>query len=108
MSVVSSANTNRRFYSSVQKDAATFIETVAESGGTRTLLEIELAVGGGNAPHRPRPSAEHFPVGPGPLSVPLGEGAHRLAPGESAVAEIGALHNFTNDTDEPVVFLVEL
>src|SRR4051794_21531317 len=108
MSVVSSANTNRRFYSSVQKDAATFIETVAESGGTRTLLEIELAVGGGNAPHRHRTYAEHFTVVSGELSVHLGDDVHRLGPGESAVAPIGALHHFTNDTDEPVLFRVEL
>src|SRR3954447_24822437 len=107
MSVVSSANTNRRFYSSVQKDAATFIETVAESGGARTLIEIELAVGGGNAPHRHRTYAEHFEVLAGELSVHVDGAVHRLGPGETAVAPAGSLHHFTNDTDAPIVFRVE-
>jgi quercetin dioxygenase-like cupin family protein len=108
MSAVTAVATDRRFYSSVQKDAVTFLETAAESGGRRTLLEVDLAPGGGNAPHRHRTYAEHFEVVSGTLSVHLGDTVHRLGPGETAVAPIGALHQFTNDTGAPVVFRVEL
>ena len=33
----------RRIYNPVQKDAATFLETSEETGGERTLIEIEAA-----------------------------------------------------------------
>ena len=41
----------RRIYNPVQKDYATFLETSAETNGLRTLIEIELAPGGGNLVH---------------------------------------------------------
>ena len=41
----------RRYYHPLQKDYATFLETSEETGGDRTLIEIEVAPGGGNAPH---------------------------------------------------------
>jgi len=41
----------RRYYHPGQKDYATFLETSKETGGERTLIEIELAPGGGNVPH---------------------------------------------------------
>jgi mannose-6-phosphate isomerase-like protein (cupin superfamily) len=105
MSVTSS---DRRIYSPLQRDAASFLETAAESGGRRSLLEIELAVGGGNAPHRHLSYDERFEVVSGTLTVLLGDREVRLAPGESATAPIGAVHCFRNDTDAPVVFRVEL
>jgi len=105
---MSIATTERRIYSPLQKDAAIFLETTAESGGRRSLFQIELAVGGGNAPHRHLSYAEHFEVVSGTLTVRLGDREVRLAPGESATAPIGAVHCFRNDTDEPVVFRVEL
>jgi quercetin dioxygenase-like cupin family protein len=108
MSVLTSANADRRFYSAVQKDAATFIETVAESGGERTLLEVELEPGGGNALHRHRSYAEHFEVLEGELSVHLDGAVHRLGPGETATAPIGSLHCFSNASAERAVFRVEL
>jgi quercetin dioxygenase-like cupin family protein len=108
MSVVSSANADRRFFSPVQKDAATFLETAAESGGERTLIEVELAAGGGNAPHRHRSYAEHFEVVSGEVAIHLEGAVRRLGPGETAVAPIGSLHCFSNPSAEPAVFRVEL
>ena len=37
----------RRIYNPIQKDYATFLETSEESGGEHTLIEIEVAPGGG-------------------------------------------------------------
>ena len=41
----------RRIYNPVQRDAATFLETSEETGGTRTLVELEVAPGGKVTPH---------------------------------------------------------
>jgi mannose-6-phosphate isomerase-like protein (cupin superfamily) len=105
---MSATVSDRRISSPLQRDAAVYLETVAESGGRRSLFQIELAVGGGNAPHRHLTYAERFEVVSGTLTVLLGEREVRLAPGESATAPIGAVHCFRNDTDAPVVFRVEL
>jgi quercetin dioxygenase-like cupin family protein len=106
MSAVQSVQ--RRVHSPVQRDAATFVETAAESGGRRTLLEIELAPGGGNAPHRHLTYAERFVCLDGELTVRVDGLLHVLQPGDEAVAAIGAVHCFANDTSEPVRFHVEL
>jgi quercetin dioxygenase-like cupin family protein len=99
---------DRRIYNPVQRDAATFLETSAESGGTRTLIDIELAAGGGNAPHRHLEFAERFKVLEGTVTVRVGDDEHVLGPGETACAPIGTLHCFANRTEEPARFQVEL
>jgi mannose-6-phosphate isomerase-like protein (cupin superfamily) len=98
----------RRIYNPVQKDAATLLETSAESGGRRSLLEIELAVGGGNSLHRHETYAERFEVVAGTLTVEVAGDVTRLGPGEGATAPAGATHRFVNETDGTVVFRVEL
>jgi quercetin dioxygenase-like cupin family protein len=98
----------RRIYSPVQKDAATFIETVEESGGERTVLEVELARGGGNRLHTHRTYAEHFEVLEGELTIQLGDTRRLLGPGETITAPAGSLHCFANLSRGPVRFRVEL
>jgi quercetin dioxygenase-like cupin family protein len=98
----------RRIYNPVQKDAAVFVETVAETGGERTVLDVELAPGGGNRPHTHETFAEHFECLEGELTVRLGDQVHRLKPGETATAPPQALHCFANETDETVHFRVTL
>ena len=98
----------RRIYNPVQKDAAYFIETAAESGGERTVLEVDLAVGGGNQPHTHETYAETFECLEGVLTIRLGDTFRRLQPGESATAPPRALHCFANETDAPVRFRVTL
>ena len=98
----------RRIYSPVQRDAAIFLETVEESRGRRTLIEVELAPGGGNAPHKHLSFSEHFVCVEGELTVRAGGLLHVLQPGDEATAEPGVIHNFANETDEPVRFQVEL
>ena len=98
----------RKIYSPVQRDAAIFLETTEESGGRRTLLEIELAPGGSNVAHRHLGYAERFVALDGELTVRVDGLLHVLQPGDEATAQPGVLHCFANETDEPVRFQVEL
>ncbi len=98
----------RRYYHPIQKDYATFLETSEESGGERTLIEVEVAPGGGNEPHYHLTYDEHFEVLDGALEVLVDRATVTLRPGEKAVAPRNTLHRFRNTTQEPARFLVEL
>jgi mannose-6-phosphate isomerase-like protein (cupin superfamily) len=99
---------DRRIYNPIQKDYATFLETSEETGGEHTLIEIEVAPGGGTTPHYHLTYAEHFGVISGALEVMVGGETRTLTAGEKAVAPKNTLHNFHNATDEPTTFLIEL
>jgi mannose-6-phosphate isomerase-like protein (cupin superfamily) len=99
---------DRRIYNPIQKDYATFLETSEETGGEHTLIEIEVAPGGGTTPHYHLTYAEHFEVISGALEVMVGGETRTLTAGEKAVAPKNTLHNFHNATDEPTTFLIEL
>jgi mannose-6-phosphate isomerase-like protein (cupin superfamily) len=98
----------RRIYNPIQKDYATFLETSASTQGARTLIEIELAPGGGNRTHYHRAFAERFEVLEGELHVQVGEQIKVVQPTESVTVPINTLHRFFNPTDRRVRFLVEL
>ena len=98
----------RRIYNPIQKDYATFLETSAETGGAHTLIEIDLAPGGGNRSHYHRAFSERFEVLEGTLHVQLGKQSHILTPGQSATAQPNTLHYFSNPSLERTRFLVEL
>lgn len=98
----------RRFENPVFGDVATFLETSAESGGARTLIEVEQAPGGGTSPHVHRSFVERFEVLRGRLVVHVEGDACDLGPGEVAEARPGQVHRFSNDTDQTTVFRVEL
>ncbi len=98
----------RAIHNPVQQDTAIFHETVAETGGTRTLLEIHVAPGGGNEPHVHLTYAERFEVLEGTLAVRAGDAWVRLGPGETVTAHARTVHCFRNETGEPVRALVEL
>jgi quercetin dioxygenase-like cupin family protein len=102
------ANAERRYYHPLQKDHATFLETSEETGGEYTLIEIEVAPGGGNPPHYHKTYDEYFEVVEGALEVLVGKETLTLRPGEKAVAEKNTLHRFRNPTAEPTTFLVKL
>lgn len=97
----------RRIYNPVQKDYATFLETSEQSGGERTLIEIEVAPGGGTPPHFHKTYDEHFEVLHGTLQVTVNKETHVLFPGQKATAPRNTLHNFHNATEKPTTFLVE-
>lgn len=99
----------RRFYHPGQRDWATLLETVAESGGTRSLFEIELAPGGGNPPHVHLTYDETFTVVSGSLTVRHGRDTLVLGPGDSVTAVRGTVHCFSNRSPvETCVFRVSL
>ena len=102
------ASEDRWIYNPVQKDRATFLETSEETGGEYTLIEVEVAPGGGNAPHYHLTYDERFEVLEGALEVLVGEETRILRPGQKAVAPKNVLHRFRNTTEEPARFLVEL
>jgi mannose-6-phosphate isomerase-like protein (cupin superfamily) len=98
----------RRIYNPVQQDYASFVQTSAHTNGARTLIEIELAPGGGTTPHYHRSFSERFEVLAGELEVQLGRTIQRLTVGESATADMRTLHCFANPTPQPTRFLIEL
>ncbi len=98
----------RRYYHPIQKDYATFLKTSEETGGERTLIEVEVAPGGGNDTHYHLTYDEHFEVLEGALEVLVGKETVTLRPGQKAVAPRNTLHRFRNTTEEPARFLVEL
>lgn len=94
----------RRYHNPLYKDHATFLQTSEETGGERTLMELEVGSGGGNTPHYHKTYDEHFEVLEGTL---VGEETRTLRPAEKAIAKRNVLHRFRNPTDEPATFLVE-
>ena len=102
------ATRERRIYNPVQRDAATFLETSEETGGERTLAEVEVAPGGGTRPHYHKTYAEHFEVLKGTLQVLVGEETRVLRAGQKAVVPKYTLHRFHNATGETVTFLCEM
>jgi quercetin dioxygenase-like cupin family protein len=98
----------RRYYHPIQKNYATFLKTSEETGGEYTLIEIELAPGGGNTAHYHKTYDEHFEVLEGTLEVLVGKETHTLRPGQKAIAKKNVQHRFRNTTEEPAKFLVTL
>src|SRR3954462_10282208 len=95
-------------YSPVQKDRATFLTTSRGSGGELTLIEIELAPGGGNSLHYHTAFTEHFLVQSGRLGVQIGHETRMLDAGQSALVPLREHHRFFNSTADVSVFHVEL
>ena len=98
----------RSFYNPIQKDSALFLETVKETNGKYTLVEVELAVGGGNELHYHKAYEEKFVCIEGQLHVQVGKEIHVLNPGDDIVAPPYTLHRFYNATEQPVKFSVTL
>jgi mannose-6-phosphate isomerase-like protein (cupin superfamily) len=98
----------RRIYNPVQRDAATFLETSEESGGARTLAELEIAPGGKVSPHYHLTYSERFKVLEGRLTVEIDGVRHELGPGDEAVAVPRSLHAWSNPGEERSVAHIEL
>jgi mannose-6-phosphate isomerase-like protein (cupin superfamily) len=98
----------RRIENRVQGDAVTFLETSEETGGERTLIELEAAPGGGTTPHYHLTYSEVFRVREGRLTVDIDGAQHALGPGDEALAPAGSLHRWRNLGSERCVAQVEL
>jgi quercetin dioxygenase-like cupin family protein len=98
----------RRIYNPVQKDHVTFIKTAAETDGAYSLVEVELADGGGVGMHYHKTYSEKFECIEGEVQIGLGNKIHKLQPGASATAEPNTNHLFRNRSGKPCKFRVEL
>jgi quercetin dioxygenase-like cupin family protein len=98
----------RRIYNPVQKDTVTFLKTAADTNGEFTLVEVELAAGGGVGIHYHKTYSEKFDCLEGELGVQLGKEIHRLNPNQSATAHPNINHRFFNSSKKLCRFRVEL
>lgn len=98
----------RKIYNPIQKDQVTFLKTAADTDGEYTLVEVELAHGGGVGLHYHKTYSEKFDCMEGEVQVQLGKTMYPLKAGESATAQQNINHLFRNRSGAPCKFLVEL
>ena len=98
----------RKIYNPLQKDTVHFIKTAADSNGEYTLVEVELADGGGVGLHYHKTYTESFECTGGELQVQLGKTIHTLQAGQSASATPGINHLFRNRSGKPCTFKCEI
>lgn len=98
----------RKIYNPIQKDTVIFLKTAAETNGESTLVEVELADGGGVGLHYHKTYSERFDCLEGNVQVTLGKIEYTLSPGQSATAEPNVNHLFRNRSGKPCKFRVEL
>ncbi len=98
----------RKIYNPIQKDRVEFLKTHADMNGEYTLVEVELADGGGVGLHYNKTYAEKFDCLEGEVQVQLGKTIHLLKPGQSATATPNINHLFRNRSGIPCKFRVEL
>lgn len=99
---------NRRIYNPVQKDYVTFVKTAAETNGAATVVDVELAPGGGVGIHYHKTYLEKFDCVEGELMVKAGKTVHKLLPGQTVTAHPLVNHRFFNTSDKVCKFRVEL
>ncbi|MGV3586655.1 MAG: cupin domain-containing protein [Adhaeribacter sp.] len=101
--------TRQKIYENpIIKDKAVFLKTSQETNGEYTLIEVEVAPGGGNELHIHHSFAETFRPLMGDLEVQVGKKRTLLKQGESFTVQPLTKHAFHNPSDKPVKFLVEL
>jgi quercetin dioxygenase-like cupin family protein len=98
----------RKIYNPIQKDQVIFLKTYADTNGECTLVEVELADGGGVGLHYHKTYSEKFDCLEGEVQVKLGKVLHTLKAGQSATAEPKVNHLFRNRSGKPCKFRVEL
>lgn len=98
----------RKIYNPIQKDSVVFIKTAADTANEYTLVEVELADGGGVGLHYHKTYSEHFECLEGEVQVQLGKTMNTLSPGQSATALPRVNHLFRNRSGKPCRFRVEI
>lgn len=98
----------RKIFNPIQKDYVTFLKTSDETNGEYTLVEVELADGGGVGIHYHKTYSEKFECISGEVLVQLGKTIHVLKPGQSATADPNINHLFKNRSGATCKFKVEL
>jgi len=90
----------RRLENPASGETFTFLETSAETGGTRVVALVDVQPGGGPRPHS-HPPEETFELVNGVVELLHDGGRSRLEPGEPVTVPPGSLHTFTNPSDAP-------
>ncbi len=98
----------RKIYNPIQKDTVHFLKTFEDTNGECTLVEVELADGGGVGLHYHKTYSESFKCLEGEVQIRLGKKIHVLKSGEAATADPNINHLFRNRSGQPCRFTVEL
>lgn len=98
----------RKIYNPIQKDTVTFLKTSEDTSGEYTLVEVELADGGGVGLHYHKTYAEAFECIEGEVQIKLNKTIHSLQAGQSATAHPNINHFFRNRSGKSCKFKVEL
>lgn len=98
----------RKIYNPIQKDYVTFLKTAADTNGEYTLVEVELANGGGVGLHYHKTYSEKFDCLEGEVQIGIGKGIFPLRAGESATAYPNVNHLFRNRSGAACKFKVEI
>jgi quercetin dioxygenase-like cupin family protein len=98
----------RKIYNPIQKDTVVFLKTHGDTNGEYTLVEVELANGGGVGLHYHKTYSEKFTCLEGDVQVKLGRQIITLHPGDTATAEPMIHHLFRNRSGKTCRFQVEL
>lgn len=89
---------DRAIQNPVTGQRVVFVETARESGGARTVLDVDTAPGGGVLTHRHADHEEWIDVLDGEIEVTIGGVARRAGAGERIVIEADAVHSWRNPT----------
>src|SRR5688572_16245005 len=92
--------TARTIENPVTGERATFIETSVETGGARTVADLEVTPGGGVPKHRHADHDERIEVLEGEIEVTIEGKKHVLRAGEHIVIERGQTHSWRNASRE--------
>lgn len=98
----------RKIDNPIQKDSVIFLKTAADTRGAYTLVEVELADGGGVGLHYHKTYSEKFDCLEGEVQVQLGKVIHTLQPGQSATAAPMINHLFRKRSGKTCRFKVEI
>jgi quercetin dioxygenase-like cupin family protein len=89
----------------VTGERCTFVETSRETGGARTVADLEVSPGGGVPIHRHATHEELIEVLEGEVEVTLGGVSRRLGAGEQVRIAAGTVHRWRNpSTDRTLRF----
>jgi quercetin dioxygenase-like cupin family protein len=87
-------------------ETVTFVATAEETNGARVVMQIEVAPGGGPAPHAHQTQTEVFEGVAGTVELQLDKRQIMLAPGDTITAPPRVLHGFRNRTQAPATIRV--
>jgi quercetin dioxygenase-like cupin family protein len=91
---------DRTIVNPVTGERCTFVETSRDSGGARTVADLEVSPGGGVARHRHLDHDERIDVLEGEVEVTLDGIARRIGAGEHVVIAAGTVHRWRNPSSD--------